>query len=178
MRSQRNRLADLQRLIAPSGFDHAARRLRAHIRRRGTNCERRRHGIVLSRRERDIIHDELLSALSGVGDIHLAARRGDYRDARELKQRFVGLMWLLDDLGWSPLDPGESFAITLPDAQLDAAVAHLVGCAADRRRAQVEEARVAGQEALFARRSIEVLEDVAERRALWPSTRGREGRSL
>lgn len=74
--------------------------------------------VTISHEERGLIHDELLTALSGVGDVFIATEQGEDEDARRLRLRFEDLMRLLDDLGWSPEDPGERFATTLVPERL------------------------------------------------------------
>lgn len=70
--------------------------------------------MVVSREARGAIRTELMIVLRGIGEIHTAADHGDYARARALRRRHGDVLRLLDDLGWSPEDPGERFAITMP----------------------------------------------------------------
>lgn len=82
--------------------------------------------VTITRAQRDAIHDELLDALRGIGDIVAAAERGEYEVARHLRQRYVGVMRLLDDLGWGPEEGGgAAVAITVEAEELTRTVGFL-----------------------------------------------------
>lgn len=74
--------------------------------------------VKVGRAQRDAIHAEILTALTGTGDIYLAVDEGDYDAARRHRSRFENTMRLLDDLGWDPETPGEEFELTMPADQL------------------------------------------------------------
>lgn len=78
--------------------------------------------VVVSRRHRDVIHDELLAALTRIGDVWLLAQRGDYADAQRTSRELRGVTWLLDDLGWDPEAEGEEFEITMRPPELAAVI--------------------------------------------------------
>jgi hypothetical protein len=71
-------------------------------------------GLVLDRAQRDALRCEAAAQLEDVGVIATALRAGRWEDARRLREQFVGLTRLLDDLGWAPEDDGDAFALTMP----------------------------------------------------------------
>jgi hypothetical protein len=73
--------------------------------------------ITITRAHRDSLHEELLAELTeltGVGDIYLALSNSDGALAQRLWRRYDAELRLLDQLGWSPVEPVERFAIDLP----------------------------------------------------------------
>lgn len=74
---------------------------------------------------RAVLRRQLLSELSGIGDIYLAVEAGDWATARTLRRRYEDCMRLLDDLGWREDDPAEEFAITMDPVALMRVLAQL-----------------------------------------------------
>jgi hypothetical protein len=58
--------------------------------------------ITITREQRDAIHQELLTELTGSGDIWAELQSGDYDAAKRTRRRFEDEMRLLDDIGWEP----------------------------------------------------------------------------
>ncbi|MEX1142887.1 MAG: hypothetical protein WD993_06410 [Thermoleophilaceae bacterium] len=69
--------------------------------------------IKLNRRQRDAIYGELVSDLSGTGDIRINLDNEDYEAARRHRRRYEEDMRLLDDLGWEPDQDRDEFEITM-----------------------------------------------------------------
>jgi hypothetical protein len=76
--------------------------------------------LVLGRAERDLLRRAAVRDLGALGDIELALRLDDGATARELRDEFVPVLALLDDLGWEEQDPRETFPVTLEPAALRA----------------------------------------------------------
>jgi len=74
--------------------------------------------ITITRAHRDALYEELLTDLTRVGDIYLALENGDGQLAQRLWRRYDAELRLLDQLGWSPVEPVERFAIDLPQELL------------------------------------------------------------
>jgi len=70
--------------------------------------------ITINSSERDAIYQEVLTDLTGVGDIDIALRNEDYDAARRYRRRFEDDMRLLDDLGWEPEQDRDEFELTMP----------------------------------------------------------------
>jgi hypothetical protein len=81
--------------------------------------------ITITRAHRDALYEELLTDLTGVGDIYLALSNRDSELAQRLWRRYEPELRLLDQLGWSPVEPIERFAIDLPREVLVRALAGL-----------------------------------------------------
>jgi len=79
--------------------------------------------VTITRAQRDALYEEMLSDLTGVGDIYLALNNRDDEAARRLWQRFEAELRLLDQLGWSPVEPLDRFEIDLPQEVLVRALA-------------------------------------------------------
>jgi hypothetical protein len=57
--------------------------------------------ITITPEQRDALYDDVLTHLSGVGDLWLSIEREDYATANRLGREFVDdLTLILDDLGW------------------------------------------------------------------------------
>ena len=91
--------------------------------------------ITINRSERDAIYQEVLTDLTGVGDIDIALRNDDYETARRYRRRFEDDMRLLDDLGWEPDQDRDEFELTMPPDGL-ARVLERLNAAQPYRRAQ------------------------------------------
>ena len=81
--------------------------------------------VTITREQRDAIYQEVLTDLSGVGDIWVAIEHENYEEARESRRRFELDMLLLDDLGWDRVDDRKTFALSMPAARLAEVVRHL-----------------------------------------------------
>lgn len=82
--------------------------------------------ITISREQRDAVYQEVVLDLNGLTDLWTEFDDGNFDRARELRDRFVLDMRLLDDLGWEPEAEGESFDLTMAGVDLAAVVSHLV----------------------------------------------------
>lgn len=78
--------------------------------------------ITIDREQRDAIYEEVLTDLTGSGDVWAELASGNYEAARRTRDRLVGDMRLLDDLGWEPEADRELFELTMPPAALAAAL--------------------------------------------------------
>ncbi len=87
---------------------------------------------VCTREFRDALRREIVYDLAGVSEIPVALERGDDALARRLRCRYLSEMRLLDDVGWGAEDPGESFALTMPAAQLAQVLRRLMYVAVSR----------------------------------------------
>ena len=74
---------------------------------------------------RAVLRQQLLTELSGIGDIYLAVQEDQWGTALSLRRRYEGCMRLLDDLGWREDDPAEEFAITMEPIPLMRVLARL-----------------------------------------------------
>jgi hypothetical protein len=94
-------------------------------------CRRVRGGIracrpvTITRGQRDALYEEMLSDVTRAGDIYVALGKGDGEEARRLWRRFEAELRLLDEIGWSPVEPLERFAIQIPQDLLVRALGHL-----------------------------------------------------
>lgn len=82
--------------------------------------------ITIDREQRDAMYQEVVLDLNGFTDLWTEFDAGNFDQARELRDRFVLDMRLLDDLGWEPAVEGEAFDLTMDGVDLAAVVSHLV----------------------------------------------------
>jgi dihydrodipicolinate synthase/N-acetylneuraminate lyase len=82
--------------------------------------------ITINRQQRDAIYQEVVLDLNGLTDLWTEFEAGDFDRARELRDRFVLDMRLLDDLGWEPEVDGEAFDLTMAGVDLAAVVSRLI----------------------------------------------------
>ena len=81
--------------------------------------------VTINREQRDAIYEEVLTDLSGVGDIWIAIDGEDYDKAQEYRRRFEQDMRLLDDLGWDRDEDRQEFTLSMSAANLADAIRHL-----------------------------------------------------
>jgi aminoglycoside phosphotransferase family enzyme len=74
--------------------------------------------IVLNRKQRNAVYQDVLNRLSAIGDIYILIEQGEHAEARRLRAQFDEELRLLDDLGWAKDDPADSYPLTMPLAQL------------------------------------------------------------
>ncbi len=86
--------------------------------------------IEIGREQRDAIYQEILTELSGSGDIWEELQSGDYEAARRTRRRLEDDMRVLDDIGWEPEQDREVFELTMPPADLARALRVLTDIAA------------------------------------------------
>lgn len=67
--------------------------------------------ITLDRPQRDALHTACLLDLSGVDEIELYLRQGDFEEARAITERITGAASLLDDLGWDSHTSADDFVL-------------------------------------------------------------------
>ena len=84
--------------------------------------------ITINRQQRDAIYQEVVLDLNGLTDLWTEFDDGNFGRARELRDRFVLDMRLLDDLGWEPEVEveGEAFELTMAGVDLAAVVSRLI----------------------------------------------------
>ena len=82
--------------------------------------------ITINRDQRDAMYQEVVLDLSGLADLWVEFDAGNYERARELRQRFVFDMRLLDDLGWEPDPNADEFTLTMDGVDLAWVVSHLI----------------------------------------------------
>lgn len=70
--------------------------------------------VTITREQRDMLHRELVTTMSGIGDLFTTLERGDCSYLLDMRRRYYDALWLADDLGWSLLDPRDEFVVTLP----------------------------------------------------------------
>ncbi len=75
-------------------------------------------GVAIDRQAREAIYEEVVNHLSGLGDVHINLRQGDYAAAKRLRREFEEDLRLLDDLGWAKDERAESFELTMPNDEL------------------------------------------------------------
>jgi hypothetical protein len=69
--------------------------------------------ITIDRGQRDAVYEEVLTDLTGSGDVWAELASGNYDAARRTRDRLVGDMRLLDDLGWEPEPDRDTFELTM-----------------------------------------------------------------
>lgn len=74
--------------------------------------------ITITREQRNAIYEEILTELSGSGDVWAEMQSGNYDAARRTRRRLEDDMRLLDDLGWEPEPDRETFELTMDPSDL------------------------------------------------------------
>lgn len=69
--------------------------------------------ITIHREQRDAIYDEVMTDLTGSGDVWVLLQSGDYEAAKRIRRRLADDMRLLDDLGWEPQQDRDGFELTM-----------------------------------------------------------------
>lgn len=82
--------------------------------------------IAIDRDQRDAMYQEVVLDLNGLTDLWAEFDAGNFERAKELRQRFVLDLRLLDDLGWEPEQETEAFELTMDGVDLAAVVSHLI----------------------------------------------------
>ncbi len=82
--------------------------------------------ITINHEQRDAIHQEVVLDLNGLTDLWTEFDAGNYDRAKELRQRFVFDMRLLDDIGWEPEPDADEFTLTMDGVDLAWVVSHLI----------------------------------------------------
>lgn len=81
--------------------------------------------ITISREQRDPLHRLVTQHISGIGDVDMKLSAGDFAAAERLGLEYSEDIRKLDDLGWNPEDPRQSFDLTLPPHDLIEALKRL-----------------------------------------------------
>lgn len=81
--------------------------------------------LTIRRAQRNLLRQQVITELTGIGDIYLAVEADQWATALKLRERHEDLMRLLDDLGWRADDPGREFALTTEPARLLRCLARL-----------------------------------------------------
>jgi hypothetical protein len=82
--------------------------------------------ITINRDQRDAMYQEVVLDLNGLTDLWTEFDAGNYDRAKELRQRFVFDLRLLDDLGWEPAQDPDEFTLTMDGVDLAWVVSHLI----------------------------------------------------
>jgi len=82
--------------------------------------------ITINRHQRDAMYQEVVLDLNGLTDLWTEFDAGNYERAKELRQRFVFDLRLLDDLGWEPEPDDSEFTLTMDGVDLAWVVSHLI----------------------------------------------------
>jgi hypothetical protein len=82
--------------------------------------------ITIDRDQRDAMYQEVVLDLNGLTDLWTEFDADNYDRAKELRQRFVFDMRLLDDLGWEPEQERDEFVLTMDGVDLAWVVSHLI----------------------------------------------------
>ena len=82
--------------------------------------------ITIKRDQRDAMYQEVVLDLNGLTDLWTEFDAGNYDRAKELRQRFMFDMRLLDDLGWEPEQEADEFTLTMDGVDLAWVVSHLI----------------------------------------------------
>ncbi len=115
--------------------------------------------VTIRRSYREILRRQVITELTGIGDIYLALDADQWGTAMTLRRRYEDCMRLLDDLGWRETDPGEEFAITMEPVPLTRVLARLHERASEALELHIEEA-MGGQEIVDATVTLAICGDV------------------
>lgn len=115
--------------------------------------------VTLRRSYRDILRRQVITELTGIGDVYLALDGDQWGTAMTLRRRYEDCMRLLDDLGWRETDPGEEFAITMDPVPLMRVLARLHERAGETLELHIEEA-IGSQEVVEATVTLAICGDV------------------
>lgn len=80
--------------------------------------------VCITRSQRDALRNEVLTSLTGVGDIYLLLSQGDWLRAMEHRERFDRDFQMLDQLGWHPEEGQDTYTLEMPPRQLAAFASH------------------------------------------------------
>jgi hypothetical protein len=81
--------------------------------------------VTITREQREVLWENVVTDLNGIGDIYVALHNEQWAKARALRMRFEADMRLLDDIGWARHDPGQRFELTIPLDELKATLERL-----------------------------------------------------
>ena len=88
--------------------------------------------LTITAAQRDLLYENILDHLSGLGDVELARRQGDSEAAGRLGMAFSDSLRLLsEDLGWSTTAPAHTIQLTSPPDVLQRAFSRLQATARD-----------------------------------------------
>jgi hypothetical protein len=93
--------------------------------------------VGISRRHRDALRDAAIADLSDLGRLEMLVRADRMAEALDQRDRFMGAIRLLDDLGWHQADERTRFELTMPPAEATAVLRHLDRVAHERLRDRV-----------------------------------------
>lgn len=81
--------------------------------------------VTLKQSHRDVLRRQVITQLTGIGDIYLALDGAQWTTALGMRRRYEDCMRLMDDLGWEENDPAEEYAITIDTIPLMCVLARL-----------------------------------------------------
>jgi hypothetical protein len=100
---------------------------------------------TITTEQRDVLYEEILVRITGIGDVLMAIEREDFDKAQHLADEFADYLRLLtDDLGWGDV-PAGSVELNSPPGVIRRAMERLIRRAEYEDR-EVEEERVALQQ--------------------------------
>ena len=94
--------------------------------------------ISLDRAQRDALHAACMLDLTGMDEIELYVREGDFDEARAITDRVLGTASLLEDLGWDPETTRQEFLLRGDPVRLRSVIARLREQAEDSLRDQAD----------------------------------------
>lgn len=80
---------------------------------------------MITRAQRDAIHEMVVNHLAGIGDVWISMQGGDLAGAKRLGRDFAEDLRLLEDLGWAETTDRETIALTVPPGELARTFARL-----------------------------------------------------
>jgi len=116
--------------------------------------------LTIRRAQRDVLRQQVISELTGIGDIYLAVHEDQWGTALSLRRSYEGCMRLFDDLGWREDDPAEEFPITMEPAPLMRVLARLRERAGEEIEGQLDTAAEERQALWEAMLTVAVCGDV------------------
>src|SRR5260221_11961891 len=107
--------------------------------------------------ERDALHEQVLTDLSGIDDLRMAYQAEDFEKAERLGIEFGDELRLMQDLGWGYAPAGKAITLTMPPEQLHRLFSRLRSAAEDMRADEErEEAEVENEARAFQERARRV----------------------
>ncbi len=102
--------------------------------------------LTITATQRDLLYDDILTRLSGIGDIELAVDQDDYVTARRLGMAFSDDLRLMsEDLGWGEKGPAGVIELNTPPDVLRRALGRIrdvalgVDASEEKERAELRE---------------------------------------
>jgi len=81
--------------------------------------------VTISRAQRDVIYELVVTHLTGIGDVWLCVERREFAEARTMGSEFAEDLRLLEDLGWDETIDHDTVELTVPAEELTRTLARL-----------------------------------------------------